>query len=462
MRMLERGKFTAQKFAATFAASAVIANCAGATTISTTWYNDNKSSFKNSNLSGSFAFRSNQLVEDVGEVVGNQYYSDFELNYRNKTSDGVDKVFQAAARLNDEDQLMFSIPEAKVSYTFGANQLVFGRTILDWSELDHAWGFGKINNRKNFDGFEPGHEGLTGFTFNRHNDNGFKFSLFTSVIYVPEMNPGLKINKDDGTVECQNPWCKAPSAEAPISDDVTVPIYYNVNYPEITDVVFRYSAGLRIGYDKDLLAIEAYGIRKPENQLSTTVEIKYEVDNSRVFADITPQVYYHDVVGGDLKIRPNDNFTIYGSVMGVYPSKYPDGDEPYIEYTGIKPEKKKEEYAGGGVAFHHDWISTGINYIARISKYDRENDLLAEYPRWNQAYHIYASTLLFSKLSLGIDFKYDMLTEDRLAMYNASYQASKDLKLALGVNVIGSGAGDSYWSDFTNNDSVYGSLAYKF
>ena len=433
-----------------------------ASTISTSIKDQTFQKSQKSPLSGSVEIRSNQLVEDVGEVIGNQYYTDLELSYKSESSDGVEKVFDAAARFNDQDQLMFSIPEAKVSYTFGSNQLVFGRSIMDWSELDYNWGFGKINNRKNFDGFEPEHEGLTGFTYNRKTDAGFKFSLFASFVYVPEMNPGMKINKDDGTIGCQNPWCKAPSPEAPISDEVIVPIYYNVNYPEITDVVFRYSAGMRIGYEKDIFAIEAYGIRKPENSLSTAAEIKYEVDDNRVFADITPQVYYHDVLGGELKIKPTKNITLYGSVMGVYPSKYPDGDEPYIEYTGIKPEKRKEEYAGGGIAFGHEWFNTGINYVARISKYDRKNDLLAEYPRWNQAYHIFANTRIYSRFLVGLDYKYDMLTEDRLAMFNASYHAKNGVQIALGVNVIGSGTDESYWSDFVNNDSVYASLAYKF
>lgn len=458
----ERNQFNLLTLSASMLVSAVYSN-SFATTITTTLSPIKTDESKlQSSLSGSLEYQSNTLVDNVGEVTGNKYFTDFNLNYTNKGSNGVEKVFDARGRLNNEEQLMFSIPEAKIGYTFGQNEIVVGRHILDWSLADQTWGLGKLNNRINFDGFNPGQEGLVGFTYSRRNRTGFKASIFASVLYVPETNPGTKINKEDGTIECQNPWCKAPAPTAPISEDTEVPIYYNVNYPELTEIVFRMSGGLELGYEGQFWGVDVFGIRKPENQISTSAEIKYETKKNRVFADITPQVYYHDVVGGNLRLKPYKGLTFYGTAIGIYPSKYPDGDQPYIEYTGIKPEKRKEEYAGAGVAFESSIINTGVNYIARVSKYDKENDLLAEYPRWSQAYNAYVSTRILRKLSLGIDYKYDMLTEDRLAMYKAEFQATKSLNLAVGVNMIGSGSDQSYWSDFANNDSVYGSLKYTY
>jgi hypothetical protein len=429
-------------------------------TLSTTVSNSNRNF--NSDFKGSFSLQANQLVEDVGEVTGNKMFGDIDLDYKAEDPGEMTKVFKAQARMNDNEQLMFSVQEAKLEYHFGTSKIVFGRTILDWGELDQNWGFGKVNNRRNFDGFEPGQEGLTGFLYQKHADNGFKISTFLSLVYVPEMNPGMQIDKEKGTVQCQNPWCKAPAPTAPIDDGVETPIFYNVNYPEITDVVFRYSAGVRMGYDKGMFAVEGFALRKPENQLSVSAEIKYEIANERVFADITPQFYYHDVYGADIKIRPFNNFMLYGSALSVNPNSFPDGDIPYIEYTGIKPEKRKEDYVGGGAQFDDGEITAGLNYVARVSEFDRQNDILAEYPRWNQAWHAHLNAHITRKFSIGFDLKFDMLTEDRLSMYRANYEWSPNLLISAGVNMIGSGEGDSYWKDFANNDSVYSAFKYTF
>ena len=78
-----------------------------ASTISTSIKND-YSTKTDSKFQGRFELRSNQLAEDVGDVVGNQYYSDLDLSYKSESSDNVEKVFNASARFNNEEQLMFS------------------------------------------------------------------------------------------------------------------------------------------------------------------------------------------------------------------------------------------------------------------------------------------------------------------------------------------------------------------
>lgn len=432
--------------------------------IQTTVSSENNTN-SSSSLTGEFSFTANQMLEDVGEVVGNKAFGDFNLDYNSRVEGSLYKNFSFRSRVNDQEQLMFSIPEASIEYVFGNSSLVAGRSILDWGTLDANWGLGKINNRVNFDGFDPQQEGLTGLSFNHFNKkSGLKFSMFGSVVYVPETNPGLKIDKENGTITAQNPWSKAPSPTAD-SDELAqpYPIFYNVNYPEISDVIFRYSVGARLGIDKGSYAIEGYKIRKPENQISTTAEIFLDAEQNMIFADITPQFYYHDVTGADIKLRPMKNLTVYGSAYRIEPNKYPDGNEPYIQYTGLKPNKKLEEYAGGGVVFNDGEIKASANYIARISEFNIENDPLVEYPRWNQAYHLNFSAHVTRKLSVGLDYKYDMLTEDRLTMYRANYELKPSMLVSVGANIIGSNPDTrSYWSDYVNNDSIFSSFKYVF
>jgi len=432
--------------------------------------NDKKTK-KDSALTGDFGIRANQMIEDVGEVVGNQHFGDLNLKYQSFNSDNVYKGFQFSARVNDQEQMMYSIQEAMVEWRYTDSRLAMGRSTLDWSHADKIWGLGKINNRVNFDYFEPGQEGLVGFFYDKQFKNGFNISAFGSFVYVPEMNPAMQVN-DDGTIDCKNPWCTQPNRTAPI-EGKDIPIYYNVNYPEISEAVLRQSIGLKLGqrlkviesknFNMNLTA-NAYYIRKPENNVSIAAEIKYETDNNRIFVDATPQFYYHDVKGGNIELEIKEwNTKLYASAISTVPEKSPDGDIPYIEYTPIKPRKLQEDYLSGGVIYDNGSFKSHIGYIARVSEYDRENDILAQYPRWNQAGHIALDFNLTRKIGVSLDYKYDMLTEDRLTMFNTSYRFGPNVIAAVGVNIIGTNPDEeSFWSQYENNDSVYSSFKYTF
>lgn len=424
----------------------------------------NEKKDKEKGLRSEFIFRSNELVDNVGEQVGNRFFGDYNIDYDAGGGNDLIKKFSLRSRVNNEEQLMFSIPESYLKYEFGDNNtLVFGRQVLNWSPMDANWGFGKLNNRVNFDYFEPGQEGLTGILYTTKLNKYLKLELFGSTVYVPEMNPGQKYDKETGEVSCQNMWCKPLANTAPVGDK-NVPIYYNVNMPEVNDVVFRYSVGGRIALEFDSVEVDFFAIRKPENTVSVTAEIQYQTDQNRIFVDVTPQFYYHDVKGGSVKIKPTDNFTVYGGGISVLPNSFPDGDEPYIEYTGIKPQKISEDYLGGGAFYSNDNYVAGFHYIARVSEYDIDSDnLLVDYPRWNQAYHINFQARLSRKLRLGLDYKYDMLTEDRLTMFNANYDVKKNITTSLGMNIIGANEDtNSFWTDYSNNDSVYAQMKYRF
>lgn len=417
----------------------------------------------NSEFSGDFLLRSNQVVEDVGEVTGNQYWGDLNLKYEtSSTSVAAKKKATFSSRVNDEGQFMFSVPEAYIKREWSDSSLAFGRSVLDWGYIDAVWGFGKINNRKNFDFFEPGVEGLTGLLYEKES-GGMKFSLFGSLVYVPELNPGQEYDEDKGTVTCKNAWCRPQAQTAPIDQGVEVPIFYDIDYPDTADIVFRYSAGARISLDMGLVDLEVFGIRKPENQLSVAAEYYYSIDEQTAFVDVTPQVYYHDVLGANLTASIGERFKIYGGGLSITPNTYPDGIDPKIQYTGLKPKKKKEEYLATGAFYNDGQIRAGLHYVARVSDYDLENDLMVEYPRWNQAVNFNISTFLTRKLSVAFDHKFDMLTEDRLTMFSASYLVSANTLASMGVNVIGAeGDVESFWSEYSNNDSVYGSLKVRF
>lgn len=416
-------------------------------------------------LQGHLGGMSNQASEEVGNVPGNRYNADFELDVKRISHrpniHAADLRFTVAAMVNDQNLTMYSLQEAYIAaYLTHKDYLKIGRQILDWSEVDKTWGFGKVNNRRNFNYFEPGQEGLIGISYERKSSNGMRYRFFGSGLYVPEMNPALDIDDKDKTITSRHPWADTPARRADV-DGVMMDVKYDVDYPEINDVVYRYSVGANIGWESKHWVMDNFIMRKPENTTTPDVEINVDFANDVVNANIDPRFYYHDVYGSTLKYR-NRDLEMYVSGIAIRPNEFPDVDER-VRYTEIKNKKRREDYVGGGISRSNDLYTLAFNYVARLSPFDRKKDDLSQDPRWNQALNFIAVRNFGRKYSVSTDVKFDMLTTDRLVMVRGNYYASKDLVLNVGVNMIGTPAdGKSYWSPYTNNDAVYGGLRYVF
>jgi hypothetical protein len=422
-------------------------------------------------IQGHIGGMSNQINRDVGDVPGNRFNGDLSFTYYKDDKYTLERKFDFAAQVNDQSLTMYSLQEAYLAkkglfrdYDHAektGDVLKVGRQRLDWSMLDQTWGLGKLNNRKNFDFFNPGQEGLVGLAYENKSSSGFYWKVFGSGLYVPEMNPGLDIDKSDKTIKSRNPWANPPAATTNIETKET-PIQYIVDYPSISDVIYRYTLGGNIGWENEHWGFAGYLIRKPENQLSTNVEVALAEDSASVKAFVKPEFYYHDVFGGNIKYK-NADVEMYVGGMAIYPNTFPDGNQTATTYTEIKTEKRREAYLGGGISQINDKFGMGFNYIARVSPFDRDRDSLAQDPRWNQAINGFVSRTFKRKYRVSGDIKYDMLTTDRLVMLRAGYNVSKELLMSFGVNMIGTpNSGKSYWSTFTNNDALFAGARYIF
>ncbi|MFL5785735.1 MAG: hypothetical protein ACJ76H_14050 [Bacteriovoracaceae bacterium] len=407
---------------------------------------------------------SNQANPNVGNVPGNRYNGSIEVDYYKKGNTAFDKSgrFTFAGQYNDAGLVQYSLQEAYTSLPLSEkNAVKAGRQILPWSTVDQAWGFGKLNNRRNFNYFEPGQEGLIGLQFERKADSGVRIRAFYSPIYVPELNPPLDINKNDKTVSSRSQWANPPATTADVQG-TQMPIQYNVDYPSLSKVVYRHSVGVNLGYEDKHWQMDNFIMRKPENQISAKVDVKVNTIDQVVKANVRPQFYYHDVFGSTLKWR-NRDIEVYASGIGIRPNTFPDGDRDATRFTEIKTEKRREDYVGGGISKTNDLYGIGINYVARLSPFDRQKEQLAEDPRWNQAVNPFGYFALTRSFTIFGDLKYDMLTTDRLIMVRGAYNFSRHVQLMAGVNSIGTPTnGKSYWSPYTNNDMVYGALRYIF
>lgn len=415
------------------------------------------------NLSGFVGAFSNQVSEEVGNVPGNRYIGELEFAYHRKAPRvrQIEARFQVAAQVNDQDLAMYSLQEAYLgTHITTKDHVRVGRQVLPWSAVDNIWGFGKVNNRKNFDFFNPQSEGLVGFLYERKSSNGMRYRAFVSGLYVPEMNPGLDIDKNNRSITSRHPWGDAPATSANV-EGVNMAVKYDVNYPDISDVIYRYTVGANIGFESKHWVLDNFIMRKPENSITPDVEVNVDFVSNVVNAEIDPRFYYHDVYGSTLKYR-NKDLEMYVSGIAIRPNEFPDVDER-VRYTEIKNKKRREDYLGGGISKVNDIYSLALNYVARLSPFDREKDDLAPDPRWNQAINFVAARNFGKNYTLMTDVKFDMLTTDRLVMVRGVFRATNQLHMNLGVNMIGTPTdGKSFWSPYTNNDAIYGGLRYVF
>ncbi len=423
---------------------------------------------------GSFGLQGNQLGEKTGEETGNRYMGDLDLFYLSEDEEGDKKVFDFASRVNDASLVMFSVKEAYVGkeaskeFSDEENSIGYklGRVILDWSKLDEKWGFGKLNNRVNFDFFRPGQEGLTGLLIEFRHKTGLFAKGFASYVYVPELNPSLDIDVNAGTVKSRHPWAKAPPATNESAGKERA-LYYDVQYPDIQDIVFNYSVGGSVGFENKHFLAEGFYMRKPDNRIGVAADFKVDpVGFDKVDITVEPGIFYQDVFGGQLKYE-NRGFEIYASYLYSKPDADFNGDTSFYEATSYKHIRIEEEYGGVGMArAFNDSYRMELNYVARRSRYEKINDNpLNEEPRWNEAINVNFIARWSPRFSSLLDIKYDIFSLDRLFSFATTYAYSKDVDLVAGFDVIGAndaGENETFWSPFRNNDAVYGRMVYRF
>jgi hypothetical protein len=411
-------------------------------------------------------FRFNGLADGTGEDTGNQYMADFNFTYNSEEPGRSDYFVEFSSRVNDASLIMFSIKEAYMSsadksadYTWKA-----GRSKLEWSKLDEVWGFGKINNRVNFDFFEPGQEGLTGYV-GKQKIGLASIEFFGSAIYIPELNPSLDIDIDKGTITSRHPWVKPPPATTDQGSGEETPIFYDVAYPDIAEIVLNYSIGAKLSIETQNVVADAFAIRKPDNTIAIGADPKVDPTGSPIVVRIEPGVIYSNTAGGTLKFRNKDkNFEVYGSYLYSQPDDVIKGDQDFFDITQYKHVRILEEYGGFGMARIGQTSKISLNYIARRSRLEETDDNPLEVePRWNEAINVSYQKKWNDRLSSLFDIKIDTFSYDRLFTFDTSYNFNNDTVLSAGFNIIGSNDTEqTFWSPFRNNDSVYSKLSVRF
>lgn len=389
------------------------------------------------------------------ETDGNKYWIEAGLTYE-KREKNFDVNLDGKIKVTDLAFLEFSVKEANIVNHYNGWDLSYGRLYVNWNDIDRSWQLGKVNNRVNFDFYDSEQEGLTGILLKSTKSHGFTWEVFGSGIYIPETNPSQDRDEEAGTITPKSAWASQIADSVVISGQQRS-INYQVDMPEIADIVLQYSVGAKLGYRSGSFNMSGFILRKPENNITLGAGVNLDTTQNTIVANVEPRVFYHNVLGADISYRLQNNFVLKASALFVVPDAGPEDDFDFFSsITNIKSGKRDESYLGAGLAKSGANYRFALRYIARVSKFDRTDDILVENPRWNQAINLFTQVRLGQRLRLTFDGKYDTLAGDRVVYLDASYKVNNHLLLRAGVRFIGAEEDEiSFWKPFVNNDAVY-------
>jgi hypothetical protein len=415
-------------------------------------------------FSGDLSFRYQDFAQNVGRDPGNRYWSELNFTYDDKEP-FVDHEgrFDFTMRYNDVGGYFWSVKEAQKTFMGNNYEWSLGLLIVDWSAVDQEWGLGKINNRVNIDYFDPGQSGLPGSRLKMRLAKSVELDTYLSFLYIPELNPGYKINESEGTIDSKNPWAPPPASTTDATGSEKQ-IFYSINKPAVEDVIFQLSYGtnLKLSFSEQL-HLSAFYLRKPENNLSNNAIV--EVSNSTFipYVYVTPKLYYHQLWGGQLTYETQKkDVQLYTGYIISQPGSKPSNDTS-VRYGGyaFKLEKQDEEYWGTGIRYNFLGGLLKLGHLVRLSSFD--NDLEFKKPRWGEAVHAGVDYMWSNTLSSSLEVFYDILNKDRLLKCNTRYVYNQSLAVTVGANLLTSpDDGDGYWAEFRTNDSIYTQVGIVF
>lgn len=193
-----------------------------------------------------------------------------------------------------------NIRELYFNYSIDSSSKLFiGRKINNWSQLDSEWNLGLFNPQFRWNVLSPEAQGLTGIFWEKK-ESIWTLSLFASPVYIPDQGPGYELK--DGKFQNSNPWFSNPPQNISFQNGVILPIDYELEKPETSDVVFQtsYGAQLQLG-EKEGFFANLSGVHKPANQLALGYKVTGVVDRVRIA--VVPKVYNETNLSADFGYR---------------------------------------------------------------------------------------------------------------------------------------------------------------
>tara|TARA_R110000868_G_scaffold132381_9_gene343348 strand:- start:366 stop:1721 length:1356 start_codon:yes stop_codon:yes gene_type:complete len=395
--------------------------------------------------------------------------------------DNTEAKFDGSFRLYIDDQeFSYSISEAFLESSDGTNSFSVGRKVVDWNSNEVFWGLNHLNSRRSFTLLDEKREGLIGFHYDRKMGD-LEFNFILSYLYVPQLNPGLKV--ENGAVVSKSEWVRRPPTSTMVNDK-SVPIYYNLNEPALSDVLLNKTIGANLtwnwGEKKTAGKLNSYILYKPENSLRINAEAYYDLDLKQVTVNANPVVNHHAVLGvgfeqgvdvgapGTTKLLANFEVIDPNAKLGkdfavLDPIKMKEQNREFnSEFFKINPNYKRESHFTLALNHSNNYFDIGLNYFGLLTEASTGDDFYSDTARFENAVGIWLEARPSERLTWLIDLKHDLNRSDIIVRTDLAYRFTKNTLGAVGVEALVAPKAESFWSSYRANDSVYFSFGYVF
>ncbi|MGB0452490.1 MAG: hypothetical protein ACPGJV_02160 [Bacteriovoracaceae bacterium] len=401
--------------------------------------------------------------------IDQQMNNSFDLSIvdERKFSKGKTKVEAHSQYFQEKSHLAYSLSELYYTHQFDrVIEVGVGRKRLDWSADEGFWYLSNINGAVGINFLDERQEGKFGVHSRFQSENKkFHTELFASYFYVPSLNP--RIDEEDGKIVRKSYWGRTPPSTVVVEGN-QLDINYNVERPDVSDVVFKKSFGAKIGYDWTNVSVSAFGLYKPENQLRINAQA-FPDTSARIQATAAPIVNHHSVFGADLSVHTKDKKVVVKNSFQVIDPNSNVFDDFVIldpieqertgrifetEYIKINPNYEKQSY----------WFfdlklpvakrqSATIKTIAMLEG-DKNfgDDFLTFAPLWRRGIGTEYQNQVLPKVSFRVKYLYDLRLKDQLISADSRYLWSKDSFFSFGAKLLRSPDTRSYWYDYRAND----------
>jgi hypothetical protein len=171
----------------------------------------------------------------------------------------------------------------------------FGRKKNNWNSADSIWQQGIWQPRFMWSRVRPEQNGLTGL-FLEHKKSNWHVTVLASPIHIPEMGPQFKYSNN--RIQSTNPWFLAPASSATVEGLFeNKEIIYELNQPEISDVVLQNSAAVQFKWVDGPRFCQTSFAYKPLNGILNSVDLQLRIDlpTSPPGVEVFPYTDYHRV-----------------------------------------------------------------------------------------------------------------------------------------------------------------------
>lgn len=293
-----------------------------------------------------------------------------------------------------------------------SSKLYFGRKINDWSKLDSDWNIGFFNPQFRWNVLNPENQGLTGLFWERK-ESIWTLSLFASPLFLPDQGASYEVK--NGKFENSNPWFQSPPQNIKFQGNVILPIDYELDKPETSEVIAQSLYGAQIQYgEKQGFYAQASGIHKPANQLALGYKVVGVVNRVRI--NLVPKVYSENNFAADLGYRADWGLAQF-SVLYSRP-KAPSYDKGFNT-----PEFAESVSFGPSMSFDFHPFRLGLAYLDTSGGEVTETGPDASVDRpalsqrflFRQAYQaqVTYSDIYFKKVKVDSSFQYRQSEKDQ-------------------------------------------------